>query len=90
MFCSLSAGARLARVSLGKQFKLHKSLWMSKINLQGFENQSFQTPSRRIKRHHRCSISAVRLSPLLSHWSRGAGAWQSDLDYLPASRTATG
>ena len=51
MFCSLSAGTRLARISLDKRFQTAQSLWMSIFILQGFESQSSQTPSRHFKRH---------------------------------------
>ena len=49
MFCSLSAGTRLARLSLDKRFQTAQSLWMSIISLQGFESQGSQTPSRHFK-----------------------------------------
>ena len=44
MFCSLSTGVRLARVSLGKHFQTAQEPRMSIISLQGFEIQSCLTP----------------------------------------------
>ena len=37
MFCSLSVGTWLARLSLDNRFQTAQRLWMSIISLQGFE-----------------------------------------------------